>query len=303
MNNPKLLKLIRNKFVYGLCRGDKNCTSEVNALLNEAKKQGVGIEKNQALFYLEKDYDLINYISNFWLSITRTEIKNHRTSSETHKVFKRMIRSFKTGNPIKFVLILCPAYKKGPGEYGFKENPGKTTGQLIAYLNEIIALAKANNLKASGEIWFSDLLVENYQKMDKKYVSDSLERNYKQIKDMVGKIRNIRTRRLSQVGSLALNIGIAGKKTFNHIPKQIIERVKNRSSVFYFEILGWGKKEVDDRIKILAPAYELIGMELNQIDDAIMIFGEKNLERGKMYSGDQSDTNCVPIIYPKLEEL
>ena len=270
------------------------------SLLNEAKKMSLCYEKGQQLFCEQNIYQYLCDISMFWKNILEIEKTNYRTKQETEIIFKKLLLSKVKNKPINYVLILCPSYLKGRGQFGFKENIGETTINLILYLQNIVDLSKTYKISAKSEIWFSDLLVENYKMMDKLYVSNALDRNYQQIQNRVGEIAFVR--KLSEIGNLKDTVGIEGKNTIHQIPDRIIKSIMLRSNKFYFDILGWTEHDVEERMKILAPSYQKIGEELNKDSFSIMIFGENNLERGKMYSGPQTPNSLVSIIYPKLEK-
>jgi len=273
-------------------------TRLINFVVEICKRNNIGKRvEHQRMIYSKDELEVLRKIVKFVLWIFDNEIKNFRTLKETEQLINILIKSLKNNKKILIFALFCPGYKKGKNVYGFKEQIGDTTKRGFKYLDNIFREAKTLGIKVIVKAIYSDLVLENFGKLNKKDF-EKLEKNFQNFKKYGEKLNSeIEILKISDIGRCKEKIGIRGIVS-GKIPlsKRDINRIVRRSFPFYRGVLGWKEKEIIKRTKDLARSCSFMAKEITKDRDSIMVMVENIYERAKFY---QAENKNMPIFYPK----
>jgi hypothetical protein len=280
---------------------------DFNVLITRAKVNGLGKPINwQEIEFGDQDIAILKKAGRWWGYFLSHESPHWRTSRMTEIILDLIIRLIINNKPLFIYAIFCPGYKKGRGAFGFKTYVGGTTIRGIKALSKLTNQTKKLNIPHHlPEAWYSDLLLENYEKVVKFGELKNLEKNFNSFKKETSNIdKSIKVKKLSEVGSMEKLIKPEGlQKGPARLPKKILERVYTRNLLFYRDVLGWSEKDTKKRTDVLARCYPVMGEEIRRLyPNSLMVFTENAYERGAMYSSMEIDKNPVPIFYPRKNE-
>jgi hypothetical protein len=273
----------------------------INLVVEICKRNNVGLPKEkQRIKYSLDQIKIIKKISKFLVWFEKNECKNFRTKKETIKLIEILIDSLKKNITILFYALFCPSYKKGKQIHGFETKIGETSKRGIINLYKIFKKAKSLGFNCKAKAIFSDLALENFNKLNEDDFLD-LETNYKKLIKYCKetKLNDIQFFKLSDIGNAKKKItrkGIISGKNF--ISKKQIYRIFKRSLPFYEKILGWNKKNIIKRTEELSKSCLVMKKEIEKENPlSIMVMIENNYERGIFYN--PPNIKSTPIFYPK----
>jgi hypothetical protein len=166
---------------------------------------------------------------------------------------------------------------------------------------EFVNNSKEFGLKVHATAYFSDLLLESYNRLLGTEYKNDLKSNFLDFKGQFDAASNseVDVKLLSSIPEIALKVGEKGIGTGElTIPTDVFDRIYKRNLVFYETVLGWNTEQVKLRTDILARSYSLMGDVFREMyPNGIMFWTESAYERGVMYSGMNLE-DPLPIIYP-----
>lgn len=291
-------KLAVEHLVPSLLNSDQK---DVASLVTQARQYGIGKAISyQTTSYSDEDIYKLEKLLKLWQIIDDVFANEWRDKKVTAIIQKIIITSLLTATNLNLYAVFCPSYKKGLGAYGYSGICGSHTIKLISKISDVYKKIKQIGVDISITFYFSDLLLENYDKLIGTNYRKDLDLNYQ---DFVDKVINasqgeIEVQKLSDLPTLSKVIGEKGIEQGGlGVPEDIFERVYNRNLVFYKENLGWSDEEVLYRSQVLARCYSYMGDVFRKLDNNnIMIWTESAYERGIMYSGIDLE-HPIPILY------
>ncbi len=278
--------------------GSKKNKKIINFIVEILKRQNIGeVFKKQTISYEFEELDLLKKIGKLLLWIEENECPNLRTNKETENLIKFLIESYNTGKEINVFALFCPSYKKGKAEVGFKIEIGETTKKGLHNLNLIVKKFKEFGFNTNGLAVYSDLALENFDKLLKKDLAD-LETNYNSFSEFGFKF-DLAITKLSEIGSCFNSIGFQGinSETCDYNDEKI-EALVLRSKPFYEEVLGWKVEDIKKRTINLINSCSKMGEEIRKLNPlSVMLITENMYERAKFYYASMEE-NPLPIVYP-----
>lgn len=190
-----------------------------------------------------------------------------------------ILKNIYHNNGLSFVSVFCPPYKKGIGCYGYNEQIGSTTFRNIRILQQIRRLCIKNGVSCNVTIYFSDLLLENFEKLIGTSYRADLSSAFD---DLCAKANSMQVIRLSELGELKKSIGEEATdcRPLTFASEKNLKLVYERNKITYNTIFGWDDTKVRRRTKALASAYPLIAAELNKKHSkSICYWSETAIER------------------------
>jgi adenylate kinase len=167
-------------------------------------------------------------------------------------------------------------------------------------LSEITKKAESLGFLVNSKAIFSDLALENYNKLNGTAFKD-LKENFNQFKEYSKSVNsNILIIPLSKIKDSKERLGIKGILTGKvKLSSNEIKNIVSRSIPFYRDILGWETKEITKRTEDLARSCPIMVEEiLKENNNSLMVMTENNYERGRLY---YAGLETLPIFYPKKE--
>lgn len=294
--------IINWKTAVNIVMGNDTYVSQKNlsSLVTYARKFGIGKEITfQKTEYQDIDLDNLKKLIRWWCYLNKVTYQELRDNITSFKIQKIISKAIANNNKIILYAIFCPSYIKGEGEIGYTGKTGENTKKKILNLERFVSKSINLGLKVSVNVYFSDIMLENYEKLKGTDYRVKLNKNFDDFKSYFSS-NKFNFYKLSDFKQLNKSIGETGILSGKlHISKKIYIKLLNRNRVFYKNILGWKEKEITKRTKILIRSYQLLGLYFRKkYPEAIMYWVESSHERGIMYSIPILN-NPIPIIYPK----
>ncbi len=279
-------------------KNNRETRSIINLVVETSKKSGVGSDEGKQLIkYDEEELKVLRKISEFMLWIYKNESSGFRTKSESKSLIENLLQSLLYKKKILIFALFCPSYKKNPDLIGFNRKIGETNKRGIENLSTFLNKATSYGFNCYSEAIFSDLALENNNKLTTSDFLD-LEENFN---DLVLYTKNvnpsIQTLKLSEIGKCKNRIGYGGTE-HGKIPldENEIKGTVWRSISLYKGILGWTDDEIINRTDVLARSCAVMGEEIKKTNkNCIMVMTESIYERGRLYNS----TSKIPIFYPR----
>lgn len=241
----------------------------------------------------------------YWLNLNESEEKNIRIEKYSRGFHNVLYDALTNNQPIQYLLILCPSYRKGKLSIGIKE-PGQTT--YVAYNNG--KNIKENTLRlgipCELKCFFYDIAIENAEKFTEKDWND-LETNIL-INKVIARVHGLSYKIISkEFPVLSDRIGRFGldKEKARAFLKElkvnteILDNVVQKSITFYTKQFGWSQEESVKRALTVACAYALESKEIRKrFKNPVVIYSAYSYERSFLY-GDNDGLAKIGIIYPK----
>jgi hypothetical protein len=282
----------------------------INLVVEILKREKVGKNgEKQSILYSDEELEKLRKIVGFLLFVQSKECPNFRTIKETENLIKNILNSLNKKQPFLIFALFCPSYKKIKEVVGFNIKIGETTKKGINNLSILSKKAESLGIKTETYAIYSDLALENSEKLNKKDLKD-LEENYLNFVSYGKKINSkIRFRKISQVGNCKQFVKIEGIQLANpQISSKKINSIVNRSKPLYKDVLGWNNEDILKRTKVLANSCLVMGREVKAKNpNCMMIIAENMYERGSFYNSEKSKDR-LPIFYPhktqtKIDEI
>lgn len=291
----------------GVFLSSKKQIKDLSSLVTICRLSGIGIPISyQKTKYSKKDISILRKVFRWWSFLAQESNEEFRDQYTTKVLAKALIRSINKKESLIIYSVFCPSYKKGVGAVGYTGILGSHTQKTINKLVNFVYKSNQAGVETKGLVYFSDLLLENYNRLKKTDFKKDLLNNYDQFRKMFFKLdfrKLITVKLLSDVPPFKEYIGGKGiEKGIIDVPAEIINLVKERNNVFYKGILGWSEKQVEERTKILLRCYSFMGDYFRKnLPDGIMYWAESAYERGRIYHGMKQELP-IPIIYPKKDD-
>lgn len=290
------------KYIFG--NSIKN-EKDLCLIFTYARQFGIGKGVSfQKTAFSETDLEILRVVSCWWSLLNDITNIEFRDKVTTRNILRTIFSSIKYKKTIHTIGIFCPSYKKGVGEFGYTGKLGSHSKQAIKQMIEFIDRSNEMGLGMNGTAYFSDLLLENFKKLQGTEYKLDLEKNFLEFRKEFEKSNFITVKRLSDVTDLKAIIGEEGPKPniLNKIENGIYRRVLSRNMVFYKDELGWTESMVKNRTDILYSAYAIMGEYFYKIinGNGLMFWTESAYERGVLYNTPLPDGG-IPIIYPKKQ--
>ncbi len=247
-----------------------------------------------------------NIIQNYWSNLTKDEDNEFIRTEQAKKSFYPILYdAILNKNPINYITILCPSYKKGKNEIGFKKEPGQTTYVAFNNIKRIYENTISLGINATMIALFYDIAVENTYKLSSQDWQD-FEQNIIQDK-VISKVHNIPYNLVSKIfPSLHKEVGRNGvifikEELLQKFPinKNILENVIMESKEFYTTLFGWTTEEAEKRALCMAHAYTLeSGIIRKHFKNPVVIYSAYSYNRMALYNGKDGSAR-IGIICPK----
>ncbi len=292
------------KEIVELCLSNSSSVSipGISQLVNAARQRKIGTPISyQKTNYSKFDIDILCKLLKWWKFLNETSSLEFRDKSTSRKIQQTIIDVVLSGYPLLIYSVFCPSYKKGIGEIGYTGSTGNHTKKMVAEMSTFVHTSN-EIIPTQGIVYFSDLLLENYNLLKNTAYHSDLTNNYSDFQQ-VFKLQDpqgaIETKLLSEIQVFADEIGESGLTADNSpIPADTYRTVYLRNLVFYRENLGWSEDQVATRTKTLAASYAFMGNIFRFLHKSgLMYWTESAYERGPMYNG-MDQLNPLPIIYP-----
>ena len=279
---------------------------DISSVVTFSRLNGIGRPLTyQKTIYDERDLKTLRTIFEWWVIINKFAIPEYRNSETTESLVKRVCTAILQSKKLAVYAVFCPSYKTGKGAYGYTGIIGNHTKKYIKKFCNFISESKKAGLQIHAVAYFSDLLLENFERLRGTNYKKDLKKNFKSFLEEFGKLQQhgeIEVKKLSGISEAKSQIGEKGITQGElGIHERLFSRVYKRNIAFYHHELGWTKGMVKKRTEILARSYSCLGQILKmKHPNGVMVFVESAYERGDMFSGD-SNTDPIPIIYPRKD--
>jgi len=298
---PKEQILTWKDTVHIIAPGLQVYPGELSELITLARQKNIGRPISyQKTAYSALDLEILGKIIKWWMVLDSFSNIEWRNSATSKLIQERVIQSVKTDEQVIFFSIFCPSYKVGNGAYGYNPHIGNHTKELIKKFSDFISDSKNCGLNVKGIAYFSDLLLENLEKLKGIDYKSDLNNNYRSFcTEFRSKCDgNIETPLLSSVKECIEEVGEVGISLYLSINPDIYRQVLDRNAVFYKEKLGWGDEEIKHRTDVIIGTYLKLAEIFNKkYPTGINVWVESAYERGLLYGCDP--LSAIPVIYPK----
>jgi adenylate kinase len=270
----------------------------INLIVETSREFEVGFQKSKQSIELDyKELKTLQNVSNFVAWLYYNEYNSFRSKKETEILIKSLLDSILNKKQILVFALFCPSYKKGFNSVGFNIKIGDTSKIGIENLSRISNKAKFYDFDCCLYAIFSDLALENYNKLNN---SDfiNLDENFNDLSNYGKQInKKIRFLKLSEIGNCKNRIGYQGIESGKiSISKKDLKNIVWRSLPLYKDILGWDEEKLLKRTENLARSCSIMTEEIKKINsNCMMVMTENIYERGKFYSTNSK----IPILYLK----
>lgn len=278
----------------------------LSSLITYCRSLGLGEAISfQKTSFNEIEISKIQKAMKWWQLVNRISNAEFRDEDTCVVLQKNIIHQIINDQPVLFYAVYCPSYKKGINSYGYTGKVGQHTKRSIKIFSNFVIETEKIGIKTDAVAYFSNLILENYDKLIGTSFKDDLASNYTnfQLEFASCSQGKIKTALLSSLESIRRTIGEKGlRKGEIGVPHSIYRSVFNRNKVFYTDKLGWTADMVKERTDVLFRSYAMMGKIFHTLYPyGIMFWTENAYERGAMYQG-VSKKCIVPIIYPKKDE-
>jgi hypothetical protein len=257
----------------------------------------------QKIEYSQEDLILLKKIITAWSWIDQNGNREFRSKRINKEIQSNLIRTIKENGTLLIYAIFCPSYKTGLNAIGYTGKVGDRTKKIIKDFSRYIYEINKIGIKIKGIVYFSDLLLENYDLLIKTNYKKDLRTNFEEFK------KNFKQNDPLELISVDLlsAIKVLNKKIMERgitkgkigVPLPIFNLILKRDLLFYKEKLGWDESKVVDRIKLLSRCYCFMGKVLKKkYLNGLMYWTESSYERANMYNGLDQD-HPLAIIFPK----
>ncbi|MFH1643747.1 MAG: hypothetical protein ABIA74_01070 [bacterium] len=282
---------------------NKRLHRDIQLLITRAKQVGLVNEfGNQKILLNDKSFDILSRISKFLIWINENETPNLRTFYETKKLIDDLLFCILNGETYMVFAFLCPSYKKGIGAIGFNREIGETTKRGIKITNTVYKLLKSLGVAVKCQIIFSDLVIENYDKIFELGLLSGMKSNIESTRLFTQATDpEIFFNKLSEFSEITEIMPLKGIDNIpNRISNSTYQLVLKRNINFYKAQFGWEDKQIIERTNILACSYPVLGDFFRaKFSRFLFVYTANSLERAKMYQGEQYQLNSIAIFYPR----
>lgn len=274
---------------------------DIASLVTYARKAGIGkIVTFQKTEYTHDDLNKLKVFLDWW-NLLNNETANEWRDKETSILIQKIVaNSLVSDLKVSIYAVFCPSYNKGIGAFGYTGVTGKHTKSTITKMSEFVKLSSKIGLKIEATAYLSDLILENYEKLQGTDYKQDLLKNFTDFKNQFSlKNKAVTVKFLSDIPELSHKLAEKGFVTKKEsVSPKIFSRVYERNLIFYKEVLGWNEAQVEKRTKVLASSYAYMGEVFNKLyPKGIMYWTESAYERSSMYSG-MHPQKTIPIIFP-----
>lgn len=275
---------------------------DMGSLITFARQRGVGEAVSfQKTRYTPKDLERLSILIRWWVLLDSSTNPEFRDAASSEQIRDRVVHSVLTGEPLIFFGIFCPSYKTGVGVYGFNRCIGPHTHRSVESFSKLVLATRDAGIATRGVAYFSDLLIENLDKLEGTTYRDDLVSNYASFCNEVRGLGqgSIEARLLSSVPECLSEIGERGIRADNSIHQSpLFQRVYKRDCAFYKPVLGWSDADVFNRTEVIFGTYQKLAEIFSKTHPkGLLYWVESMYERGLIYKSDPA--NIVPVIYPK----
>jgi len=275
----------------------------LSELITLTRQKGLGESVSyQKTRYSSDDLNKLEKVIRWWAYMDQSGNKEFRNKLIDKKIQEIVIDKIINNKKLKFYATYCPSYKMGTKAVGYTGKLGKHTKKMTKSFMDFVNETNKIGIKADGLLFFSDLLLENYEALKGSAYKRDLETNFNELQGFIAK-NNFKKRfqciLLSEIEDFKNAIGEKGLTEGKlKVSEGNFNMVLRRNMVFYQEKLGWGLDKIKMRTKVLARCYSYMGKSFKQNkSDWIMYWTESAYERASLYQGlNQSYT--LAIIFP-----
>lgn len=248
--------------------------------------------------------DVLKIATQYWLNLIRDEVPFFRGELPNISFHSILYDALINKNPINYIGILCPSYKRGRGIVGFKDEPGQTTYVSFENLKRIYENTIKMGIPAEITSFFYDIALENLEKLtDKDF--DDLQRNiiYDKVIARVHRIPYfVMSKEFKSLGDKFKEVKISDENQLHKlvaINDLVLKDIIKKNCEFYPENFGWSIEESQNRALHHAYYYAVESMELRKrFKNPVVVYCAHSFEKAKIYWGKLEDKR-IGVIFPK----
>ena len=253
----------------------------------------------QKLMLSQDEIELIDHIDRVTNSLMNLTNRGYLSKIQEKLLVSHIQRSILNSQPLSFVSIFCPPYKKGHNAFGYNSVVGETTRANIALLSKIENICTNAGLEFSVTIYFSDLLLENYEELQSHNYKHELALAFADLKHRASCFNVMK---LSDLGNLAIIVGEAGPcQALNNngaINNCDLQLLYARNQITYKSIYNWDDRKIQKRTDDLVLAYPYLADAMNKYhQNSIYFWSETAIERTRL----MPNLN-LPLFVPRKSE-
>ena len=232
---------------------------------------------------------------------------NISTSSKisTRALVRCLAISITTSTPLAMLAVFCPSYKLGIGQVGFERSIGDHTIQVISELLTFLQRSVAAGLHTQTEVYFSDLLLENYDILQGTDYRRDLHLTFESFQSRFREcgMPTLSVHLLSSLTELERRIGERGAHNSDALRDQkLFRHVYLRNSAFYAEQLGWQDVRILERTDVLYHSYAEMGRYFRSRNpNYVLYWTESAYERAPLYSTALDKLYPLPVVYARKQ--
>ncbi len=307
-NNLTWQQTLKELHKYGDTALNSNKRNELGKLIWITRKLGIGTPiTRQKTSYTDNELDTLYKIIICWNILSSISMPEFRDKYTFEATVTTLTRSITSNTPLLIYSIYCPSYNKGVNAYGYTGVCGVHTQTHIRGHVSLVSRLSAVGIEVKGLAIFSDLLLENFNRLVGTNYKQQLEKNFVHFTDLIQSIdphKLMLVKKLSAYKFLARMIGEKGAISGPiEVPDRVYNIALSRNRVFYRNVLGWDEESVVARTNVLVNSYSLMGHYFRRtFPNGIMYWVESAYERGLLYNGNKQK-DPIPIIYPHKRVL
>lgn len=293
MQQDKTCAMTWQEVVKCLFKGEAAQISPSSRIVTIAQMNGIGnpvsrqktVYSQADLFVLKKIFDCFIILDNFfYISNQHLEIQD--------ELIQRFLSAVTKKEEIIFFVVFCPSYKKGVNQFGYNNKVGESTKNNLLFIKKFIENLNKIDIKFKLYLFFSDLILENYQKLKGGTYKKDLNANYRSFKKFINLnfksfSRYVFVSKLSKEKKLKVHLGEIGLTSNSQLISEEQElNLIHRHKLFYGPILGWNDEQIIDRTKTIIASYNFLGDFFNSKFDkkGVMIWTESFQERAFLFN-------------------
>jgi len=269
----------------------------LSGLLFKARSMGYGQGTRQKYTFTNVEMAELECIMAAWSELSTILQLGALTSTQVDILHRKLIASVRYKRSIHIATIFCPSYRLGECRIGYNREIGSSTLRNLNALAKVVAVFNRAGIYTSVTIYFSDILLENYDALQGTNYLDDLQANFDSLQRHLPE-DGFEAIRLSSLGRLADQVGDRGTISAPiEASSSDLDIVEQRNAAFYSAQLGWADHQTRERTEMLARNYPLLAEAVSaKHPESIYYWSESAFERFRLMPN-----MSLPVMFPKHE--
>jgi hypothetical protein len=278
--------------------------ADIATVVMYARNFGIGRPvSHQKAEYSRIDLAHLTILLKWWTILLNTCNLSISAKPSTRALVRCLAQSITTNRPLPMLAVFCPSYKLGAGQIGFGQSIGEHTLFVTSRMVDFLRMSAEAGLHTQMEVYFSDLLLENYDLLKGTNYRHDLALNYESFQSRLREsgVHTLSVQLLSSLPEIVSRVGEQGVYNPNGSRDQgLFRHVLLRNKAFYSQQLGWSDERTIFRTTVLYDSYAEIGRFFRSRDpNYVMYWTESAYERAPLYSTALDASHPLPVIYPR----